>query len=157
MRKSGMKVTKIFVPFLMVILIWGAYGQSIKEIKQVEYSSSTRGSYKQLIFTPKEMIRSEEDRRSSNDEKRSTQKLKSGEWKALCETLKTVELNRIPELKSPTMKRAYDGARTSTITITLKNGTALSHSFDNEDPHEQLSALMKVIIQLDSTNKKGGQ
>jgi hypothetical protein len=43
------------------------------------------------------------------------------------------------------MKRAFDGADSSEIVITLKDNTSYKHRFDNEDPHESLISLMNII------------
>lgn len=143
---NAMKALKIL--FILSLFVFQAGAQTAKDVKQIEFSTSTRGSYKQFIFTPKEMMISEENRTSSKGEERQNKKLKSSEWKELCGTLKEVSIAGIPELKSPTMKRAYDGARTSTITVTTKDGKTFAHSFDNEDPNEQLKKLMQAISSL---------
>jgi hypothetical protein len=148
---SLMKTLKIFLPLMLLTLVVCA--QTIKDVRQIEFSTSTRGSYKQIIFTPKEMIISEENRASSKGEERQNKKLKSAEWKNLCNTLKQVSISGIPELNSPTMKRSFDGARTSTITISTKDGKTWSHSFDNEEPNEQLQKLMNAITSLEAIEK----
>ncbi len=137
---------------MLLTLLAGA--QTAKDVRQIEFSTSTRGSYKQVIFTPQEMMVSEESRISSKGEERTNQKLKSSEWKNLCSTLKEVSIAGIPGLKSPTMKRSFDGARTSTITITTKDAQTFSHSFDNEEPNEQLKKLMEAISSLSSIKKE---
>ena len=147
-----MKTAKIL--FLLIWVTLGVSAQTAKDVKQIEFSTSTRGSYKQIIFTPKEMLISEESRMSSKGEERKKSKLKSAEWKKLCSTLKNVPIAGVPELESPTMKRSFDGARTSTITITTKDGKAFAHSFDNEDPHEQLKKLMDAIASLSNIKKE---
>ncbi|HEY5825265.1 MAG TPA: hypothetical protein VIT44_12915 [Cyclobacteriaceae bacterium] len=147
-----MKTFQIFLPLMLITLAVSA--QTAKDIKQIEFSTSTRGSYKQIIFTPKEMMISEENRATSKGEERKNKKLKSAEWKNLRGTLKEVSITSIPDLQSPTMKRSFDGARTSTITITTKDGKTWSHSFDNEEPHEQLRKLMSAITSLSNDIKK---
>lgn len=147
-----MKLIKFLLPLL--ILSIHAYGQTTKDVKQIEFSTSTRGSYKQIIFTPREMMISEENRTSSKGEQRENRKLKSAEWKNLSAALKGVSIAGIPELQSPTMKRSFDGARTSTITITTKKGETFAHSFDNEDPNEQLQKLMAAISLLGDIKKE---
>jgi hypothetical protein len=147
-----MKTIKIFSA--LMVIAFGVGAQTAKDVKQIEFSTSTRGSYKQVIFTPKEMITSEENRTSSKGEERQNKKLKSAEWKKLCNALKEVAISGIPELQSPTMKRSFDGARTSTITISTKDGKTWAHSFDNEEPNAQLQKLMNEITSLSSGTKK---
>lgn len=144
------------IPFLLPLIVFTSSlrAQTAKDIKQIEFSTSARGSYKQIIFTPKEMLISEENRSSSTGEIRQSKKLTSAEWKKLCSTVKEISIPGIPELTSPTMKRSSDGARTSTITLSTTEGKTWSHSFDNENPNAQLQNLMDAITSLMSEIKK---
>jgi hypothetical protein len=51
-------------------------------------------------------------------------------------------------LPSPTNKRAFDGAKHSSIIITLANRETYQHTFDDENPNEKLVPLMKCISNL---------
>jgi hypothetical protein len=54
----------------------------------------------------------------------------------------------MPDLPSPTSKRAFDGARHSTITIETTLGKSYTHSFDDKNPHPGLMELMEAIVQI---------
>jgi hypothetical protein len=58
-------------------------------------------------------------------------------------------MEEIPALASPTMQRASDAARTSTLSIIDTMGKRYTHTFDNEDPNEKLKPLMKSIITME--------
>ncbi|HTH31553.1 MAG TPA: hypothetical protein VL946_09385, partial [Lacibacter sp.] len=77
------------------------------------------------------------------------------EWRTLMDCLKKVKLSEVPELKSPTMKRTYDGARHSTLTLITNETTPLTHSFDNEDANEKLLPLMKAIQKIEEKSGSG--
>jgi hypothetical protein len=146
-----MRAFKILLSIILLTI--DAKAQTLRDIRQIEFYTSTRGSYKQIILTPKAMTINEENRTSSKGAERQNKKLKSSEWKNLCNTLKETSIAGIPDLNSPTMKRAFDGARTSTITISTKDGKTWSHSFDNEEPNQQLQKLMDAITSLTTAIK----
>jgi len=100
------------------------------------------------------MMISEENRSSSKGEERQNKKLTATEWKNLCHSFGDVFIAGIPYLESPTMNRSFDGARTSTITISLKDGKTYGHSFDNENPNPKLQKLMDAITALSNGMKK---
>jgi hypothetical protein len=132
---------------LLVTLIIAAaafgYGQS-KVITKVGFTSATRG-FKKEVFISNDSVTVILDGRAGNGVVK--RKLASSEWDDLVKSLDDVDLSQIPQLKSPTSRRAFDGARHSTLTIT--NGTgAVTHSFDDEDPHPKLKPLMDCIVKI---------
>ena len=112
--------------------------QSTGSIIRIEFSSLTRG-YQELIVITEDSIRI-----STQGRTKENKSIENQDWANIIKALKNVKPTDIAGLKSPTTKRAYDGARHSTITVMTKSGT-YSHSFDDEDPHEKLKPLMKVI------------
>ena len=119
--------------------------QKTGDILRIEFNSLTRG-YQQLVVITADSIKISTHARGTEENK----SIKNKDWIHIIKPLKNVSLSDIAELKSPTMKRAYDGARHSTITITTKSET-YSHSFDDEDPHDKLKPLLKIIL---DTKKK---
>ncbi|MBI1767388.1 MAG: hypothetical protein HY015_04475 [Bacteroidetes bacterium] len=109
--------------------------QKTADIVRIEFSSLTRG-YQELVVITADSLKATTPTQHKA--------IKNKDWTGVIKSLYGVHLNDIEGLKSPTMKRAYDGARHSTITIITKSGK-YSHSFDDEDPHEKLKPLMKVI------------
>lgn len=70
------------------------------------------------------------------------------EWAKLMLALKDVSLKDIDGLQSPTMNRAHDGALHSSIVITFEDGSSISHSFDDENPHPDLQPLLNAILEF---------
>jgi hypothetical protein len=132
----------------LIIMILGYFftTQNSNEVVKVEFTSLTRGYQETLLITP-DSIMSSLDTRSEMPVKVSRVN-KKNDWECVLKSLKGISLEAIGDLESPTMKRAYDGARHSTITITTRSGAQFSHSFDDEEPHEKLRTVMKEIQKL---------
>jgi hypothetical protein len=146
-----MKSLKYF--FLIVIAFAGCagYSQKANDIVKIEFTSLTRGYNKQIIVTKDSVITVATGRGSEEQNKKV--KLSSKEWERVVAAVQGITLSEVPDLKSPTEKRMYDGARHSTITISTSTGMAVSHSFDDEMPHEKLQKLMKEITKLEKSVK----
>jgi hypothetical protein len=76
--------------------------------------------------------------------------LESEQWTKLVNSFKAVKLVEIPVLPAPSMKRASDAAKHSTLTITTQDGKTYAHGFDDENPHVALLPLLKAIRELES-------
>ena len=120
--------------------------QAPNSVKKVEYTTLTRGYQKHIIISPDSLTITVEGREENKSYKRA---LSKDEWRTLTDCLKKVKLSEVPALKSPTMKRTYDGARHSTLTLITSDTTPLTHSFDNEDANEKLLPLMKAIQKIE--------
>lgn len=122
--------------------------QAPNAVKQVEYTTLTRGYQKHIIISQDSIAVTVEGREENKSCKRA---LSKDEWRTLMDCLKKVKLSEIPELKSPTMKRTYDGARHSTLTLITNETTPLTHAFDNEEANEKLLPLMKAIQKIEGS------
>ena len=144
-----MKNLKYF--FLAVIALAGCsgYSQKTTDVVKIEFTSMTRGFNKQIVITKDSVVTTSAGRGSDGQNKRI--KLNSKQWEHLMASMEEVSFSKIPDLKSPTEKRMYDGARHSTITITAADGTAVSHLFDDEMPNQKLQKLMKEISKLEKS------
>jgi hypothetical protein len=141
-----MKLFHLFFP-LAVLFGCAVHSQKTDEVVRIEFTSLTRGYSSKLELTKDSLVEfSTPNRGSASIEKRK--KMNPEDWRLLIQALKNVKLSEVPDLKSPTMKRAYDGARHSTLSFTTANGEVLSHSFDDENPHEKLQPMMKLIGKL---------
>ena len=141
-----MKMLNVF--FSLALMLFGCAGHSQKnsDVVKIEFTSLTRGYSNTLVFTKDSITQVVNERGIESNPRR--EKIKSTDWELLTASLSNVNLSEVADLKSPTMKRAYDGARHSTISITTSQGTVVAHSFDDEDPHEKLAPLMKTIAKL---------
>lgn len=133
--------------FLVGLLGCAVYSQKTSQVVRIEFTSLTRGGIiKQIIVTKDSVIKSKSEGRGTELQtiKRAISKK---DWQRLLKSFKDVTLSQVPELESPTMKRAYDGAKHSTISITTNDAT-VTHSFDDEEPHKKLQQLMLQINKL---------
>jgi hypothetical protein len=69
--------------------------------------------------------------------------------------MKDLSLKDIDGLQSPTTNRAHDGATHSSIVITFDDGSSISHSFDDENPHPDLQPLLDAILQFRIPDEAG--
>lgn len=122
--------------------------QSTGEVKKFEFTTLTRGYQKQVFITADSLIEIVDGRQEDN--KIVKRKLEPAEWNELISGLESLKLESIPSLQSPTSRRAFDGARHSTITITTQDGKEWQHGFDDENPHPDLKAIMEVILRIET-------
>jgi hypothetical protein len=122
-------------------------------VTKIEYTTLTRGYQKQIFITPDSLIRIIEGREENN--KIVKRKLAAGEWEEITKAISKTPVSEIAQLKSPTSRRAFDGARHSTIVIFANDGNSYTHSFDDENPHEKLAGLMEILKKLDGDDSSG--
>jgi hypothetical protein len=133
--------------FLAIVMLgYFVTAQNGDVMVKVEFTSLTRGFQETLIITKDSITRSLDTRGELSV--KASERIQKSEWDCIVKAVKGISLETLGDLKSPTMKRAYDGARHSSITITTASGAQFSHSFDDEEPHEKLGALMKEIKKL---------
>src|SRR5258705_13264056 len=105
---------------LAVVLLAGcasvAQKQNSDHIMRIEFSSLTRG-YQELVTFTSDSVKFSRTR-AGQPKIAEAHALKKNDWQEILKTVQKITLSEIPELKSPTMKRSFDGARHSTITIT---------------------------------------
>lgn len=131
---------------LFIISIYAAALAQNDPIIKVEFQSLSRGYFEKVTITQDSLtIRKSENRGSA--ERVIPRSLSKKEWKSLLKDLSLVNLSEMPTLKSPTVKRTYDGARHSSIVIYTANNQ-YEHLFDDENPHLELQALMNCIIHI---------
>jgi hypothetical protein len=129
----------------LIVSCLGVRCQSVSSINQIEFTTLTRGYQKHVVLSVDSLIVAMEGRQGNETLKK---KLSKGDWNALMGSLKNTKLSEIPELKSPSMKRAFDGAKHSTLTIITSDQKMLTHSFDDEDPHLKLLPLMSAVKKI---------
>ena len=131
---------------LAVVLLAGcaSVAQNSEHIMRIEFSTLTRG-YQELVTFTSDSVKFSRTQ-AGKPKIAEAHVIKKNDWQELLKVVQKITLSEIPELKSPTMKRSFDGARHSTITIITDSNQTYIHSFDDENPHEKLQALMKVII-----------
>lgn len=118
--------------------------QNQEHIMRIEFSSLTRGYQEHITFTSDSMKYSRVQ--AGHPKVAKARALKKSEWEDLLKVVQKIDLKEMSELKSPTMKRSFDGAKHSTISVITDSNQTFSHLFDDENPHEKLKGLMSAIV-----------
>jgi hypothetical protein len=137
----------------LLFLMNVAWSQSQQAITQIELSKISRGYQEDVRITP-DSVHILMDDNTGQPGVRHSRKLEPQEWTRLVESLDDVQLTAIPSLPSPTMNRAVDGARHSTLTVTISDGRSYPHGFDDENPHEALQPLLKALREISGPVEK---
>jgi hypothetical protein len=80
--------------------------------------------------------------------KRMSRETTDAEWNELNDGAKTIKLDNIASLESPTNGRQTDAAPYGTVSISTKDSTYKSASFDGFNAHESLAPLMGTIEKI---------
>jgi hypothetical protein len=88
--------------------------------------------------------------RNSNENVTKT-KIADADWEELIATFKTIDLNGIASLKSPSEKRFYDGAAIGNLKINYKDKEYESSAFDHGYPPAEIK---KFVDKINSFVKK---
>ena len=146
LRKDRMKIASL------IFLSMNALSAGCQTVSDIKFTTGTRGYTKEIVITPQTVTLHEENLREPAKSKDKTRELQSGEWNQLLKSMDGLALREIPLLKSPTEKHIYDGAMIFSLTITDKSGKVWSHTFDNEDPNQQLKPLLALIFTITEGN-----
>ncbi|WP_413999679.1 hypothetical protein ACMDB5_03730 [Flavobacterium sp. W1B] len=130
--------------FLTLFLGKGCQNAEAQEINAavIEYVANTRGFYQKIVIEEKKFSISR-DRNQS--EKPVATEISNADWNELITIFQEINLDEIPELKSPTEKRFYDGAAIANLKITYKGKTYESKSFDHGYPPVEIKKLVNKI------------
>jgi hypothetical protein len=114
----------------------------------LEYNAMTRGSNRNVVvkqgtITTKDVTGAKPDVVTA---------VTKAQWDELLAAVEKVDLDKIESLKSPTDKRMYDGALTARLTVTTKNKTYKSNSFDHGQPPAEIAFVVNKIIALSDLN-----
>ncbi len=142
----------------MILFLWAAvitFAASTVQIptqqpiEMIQFSSGgMSGHFEEIKITSDSITIIHGQRRTGVLEKVSRQPLPPAQWNMLMDHVRKIDLHAIETLESPTMARAYDGAKHSEIVIHTSEQEAVRHSFDDENPHAQLQPLMTTIRKL---------
>ncbi|SMD31744.1 hypothetical protein SAMN04488029_0080 [Reichenbachiella faecimaris] len=133
---------KIRVLSFFLLLSISAHAQ-IDTIVKIEFQSLSRGYYEHISITEDSLVVRKNENRSA-EESVNKRALSKKEWKSLLKEFNHVNLESLPVLESPTMKRAYDGARHSSLKV-YSTKSFYEHLFDDDNPHTKLQPVMKCI------------
>jgi len=129
---------------LCISLCKNCSSQTNKDLKDtaLEYTASTRGFYMKISI--KDQMLSVSKDRNSNENTTKT-KIADADWVELIESFKTIDLNGIATLKSPTEKRFYDGAAIGNLKINYKDKEYESSAFDHGYPPTEIKKFVDKI------------
>ncbi len=133
--------------------MFGHQLQLAQDIQKVEFSTLSRGGhFEKIVITKDKLSFQQEERRLKKETQALSRMLKEVEWEQLLQKIENLNLQEISKLKSPTMKRAFDGARHSQIIVSTFDNQQYIHRFDNEDPNALLKPLLQSILKLQNLN-----
>lgn len=140
----------IFFILSIFLMSFSCDNVSLKdEIKMIEFNSGGMSGYHEQIKISEDSIEIIiEQRRTEEPAQKYQQEISPEDWSKLIETIENLNFSEIGSLESPTMKRAYDGAMHSGITIYTLTSSYVSPSFDDDNPHEKLQPLMNAIREV---------
>ena len=124
------------------------YGQSLEKLTGITFTKETRGFLDEVVITRDSVQGFSENHRTPEKAVHYATEVHTDDWARLMFALKNVSLQEIDGLQSPTTNRAHDGAMHSTLSFSFEDGSTISHSFDDEDPHPDLQPLLEVILEL---------
>ena len=110
----------------------------------ISYSAHTRGFFQEFIVKQNNLTEFKDHEKlnaiSSN--------LDAKDWDECIKLLKTIDLISLPNLKSPTNYRQYDGAPFAQLTVIQKGDTIQSSGFDHKYPPAEIKPLVEHILSL---------
>lgn len=140
--------SQIFLCVLFLMAGGEICGQSLENITSITFTKQSRGYLDEVVISRDSVQGYVENHREPESARDYATAVDHDQWAKLMSALRDVPLESIDGLQSPTMNRAHDGALQSTITMSFKDGSTISHSFDNENPHPDLQPLLDVILEF---------
>jgi hypothetical protein len=140
-----MKKLSIGLLLLSCTLLWA---QNNAQITQIEFSKISRGYQEHVRIKADSVHVLIQDLRGDKGTVNFSRKTEEKEWITLQEIIKSIKVNEIEGLPSPSMNRASDSAMHGTLTLTTKAQKSYSHGFDDENPHDALKPLLKAVREI---------
>ena len=107
----------------------------------IEYHAMSRGYYLNVVVKNGNAIVTNARRGEAK-----TTKLSDDDVKEIGNLVKDIDLEGIPDLKSPTEKRFYDGAAIATLKITRNDEVYESQAFDHGEPPAAIKKLVDKLL-----------
>ena len=136
---------KILILILSFIFIDSQCSES-KELQNnisFEYTVVTRGYYKKILIKNK-TVSIFKKRESPPTVKTCSEET----WKRINDMLKSVDLEQLRTLESPSENRFVDAAAIANLKITHNGKTYKTESFDDGNPPKEIDALVKEILSI---------
>ena len=110
----------------------------------ISYSTHTRGFFQELILKQNSLTEFKEYEKLNP----ISSDLNAKNWSLCLKLLSEINLENLPNLKSPTNYRQYDGAPYAHLTIIQKGDTIQSNGFDHKYPPTEIKPLIEHILSL---------
>ena len=110
----------------------------------ISYSAHTRGFFQELILKQNSLTEFKDHEKTNA----ISSTLHAKDWDECVALLANINLKTLPNLKSPTNYRQYDGAPFAQLTIIQKGETIQSSGFDHKYPPTELKPLVEHILSL---------
>jgi hypothetical protein len=110
----------------------------------ISYKAHTRGFFQELILKQNSFTEFKDLERTNA----ISSNLDAKDWIQCIELLEAIDLVALPNLKSPTNFRQYDGAPFAQLTVIQKGDTIQSSGFDHKYPPAEIKPLVEHILSL---------
>lgn len=135
---------KLILILLSITLINKECTSNIEqESVTIEYMTSTRGSYYQVILKNETI--------SINKQREGNPIIKAypkGAWDTIIQEFKKVDIENLENFKVPSKNHQFDGAKIASLKITKNNKVYQSQNFDHGNPPTEIAALVKEILSI---------
>src|SRR5688572_26183881 len=102
-----MYVRNMIVSIAIIIGGCAVYSQQPQGIEQIEFTSQARGGYYKYVRLTADSVTTSVREGRAGEMRTTTQLQKKNAWQQAIESVKGIRLSEIPEMPSPTMKRAH--------------------------------------------------
>lgn len=109
----------------------------------IEYSSSTRGAFQQIIVNNKTIAVTR-----NRDGDLITKTCSDKEWYNIIELFKKINIENLPNIEPPSKNHQFDGAAAAILLITKNNKAYESPTFDHGNPPKKIASLVKEILSI---------
>ena len=110
----------------------------------ISYTAHTRGFFQEFILKENSLTEFK-DHEKLNAISRD---LNAENWKECLRLLDLIDLKNLPNLKSPTNYRQYDGAAIAQLTVIQKGDTIQSSGFDHKYPPAEIKPFVEYLLSI---------
>ena len=114
----------------------------------IEYTAITRGSFLEIKLQDQVILV-----KTAQQGPDKTRTISKAEWDILMADLHAIDLNTLPALEAPSMKRAHDGAAAAKLKVIEDDTVYSTTEFDHNNPNVNIKPLVDYILELAKTVK----
>lgn len=110
----------------------------------ITYQVTSRELFEYVQISESEVIISE-DRNLKN---MNSYTCKTEDWQSLKKMMKSIDVEKLDNLKAPTDKRLFDGAAHATLTVIKGDVAMITPTFDHGEPPAEIEALVNKVLSI---------